>query len=316
VTKKKSKRQYRIRNWPDYNKALVGRGSLTLWVSEDVLRTWRETERTGRRGRPYTYTPALILCMATLEEVYHLPLRAAEGLMSSIVRLLGIELSVPCYTTLSRRRRALEIELPPRQKSEPLHLVVDSTGIKVYGEGEWKVRQHGYTKRRTWRKLHLGVDEATGEVVAAAVTTNSCKDSQLLPDLLTQVEGEMSQVSADGAYDTRNCYDALRERGTRAAIPPRKGARIWQHGNTKADRHARDENLRACRRLGRSKWKRESSYHRRSLAETAVFRVKTIFGERVSARSFAGQAAQLLVRCAALNRMTHLGMPDSYEVAA
>jgi IS5 family transposase len=316
VTKKKSKRQYRIRNWPDYNKALVGRGSLTLWVSEDVLRTWRETQRTGRRGRPYTYSAALILCMATLAEVYHLPLRATQGLMSSIVRLLGIELSVPDYTTLSRRRRALEIELPHRKKSEPLHLVVDSTGIKVYGEGEWKVRQHGYTKRRTWRKLHLGVDEATGEVVAAAVTTNSFKDSQLLPDLLAQVEGEMSQVSADGAYDTRNCYDALRERGTRAAIPPRKGARIWQHGNTKADRHARDENLRACRRLGRSKWKRESSYHRRSLAETAVFRVKTIFGERVSARSFAGQAAQLLVRCAALNRMTHLGMPDSYEVAA
>lgn len=316
MTKKRKKRQYRIRNWPDYNKALVGRGSLTLWVSEDILQTWRETQRTGRRGRPCTYTTALILCMATLEEVYHLPLRATQGLMSSIVRLLGVELRVPDYTTLSRRRRALEVALPRRKKSEPLHVVCDSTGIKVYGEGEWKVRQHGYTRRRTWRKLHLGVDEATGELVAAVVSTNSFKDSQLLGDLLAQVEDEITQVSADGAYDSRHCYDAIREREARAAIPPQKRAKIWRHGNTHAERHIRDENLRAIRRTGRREWKRESGYHRRSLAETAVFRVKMIFSERVGARSFQGQAAQLLVRCAALNRMTHLGMPDSYAVAA
>ena len=178
------------------------------------------------------------------------------------------------------------------------------------------MRQHGYTKRRTWRKLHLGVDEATGEVVAAVVTTNNFKDSHLLEHLLAQVEGEVKQVSADGAYDSRNCDDALRERKARAAIPPRRSARIWQHGNTKRERHIRDENLRAIRRTGRREWKRESQYHRRSLAETAVFRVKMITGFRVGARSFDGQAAQLLVRCQALNRMTHLGMPDSHAVAA
>jgi DDE family transposase len=178
------------------------------------------------------------------------------------------------------------------------------------------VRQHGYTRRRTWRKLHLGVDEATLEFAAVVVSTNSFKDSQLLPDLLEQVDDELSQVSADGAYDSRNCYDAIRERAARAAIPPQKRARIWQHGNTKAERLLRDENLREIRKKGRREWKRESGYHRRSLAETQVFRVKTIFGERVSARSFDGQAAQMLVRCAALNRMTHLGMPDSYAVVA
>ena len=250
--------------------------------------------------------------MATLEEVYGLPLRATEGLTRSLINLLKVELSVPCYTTLCRRRRSLKVELPRLRKSEPLHLVVDSTGIKVYGEGEWKVRQHGYSRRRTWRKLHIGVDEATLEFVAVVVSTNSFKDSQLLPDLLEQVEDELSQVSADGAYDSRNCYDAIREREARAAIPPQKRARIWQHGNTKAERHIRDENLREIRRKGRAQWKRDSNYHRRSLAETQVFRVKMIFGERVSARSFEGQAAQLLVRCATLNRMTHLGMPASY----
>ncbi len=316
MAKKRTKRTYRLRNWPDYNKALVERGSLTIWVSEDVLRAWHNTERTGRRGKTAFYTDTAILCMATLGEVYRLPLRATQGLTRSLIHLLGVELSVPDYTTLCRRRRALEVELPRRSKTEPLHVVVDSTGIKVYGEGEWKVRQHGYTRRRTWRKLHLAVDEATGELVASSVSTNSFKDSQLLEDLLTQVEDEIKQVSADGAYDTRNCYAAIRGRKARAAIPPRRGARIWHHGNTKAERHIRDENLRAIRRKGRREWKRESDYHRRSLAETAVFRVKMIFGERVGARSFEGQASQLLVRCAALNRMTHLGMPDSYAVAA
>jgi IS5 family transposase len=316
VTTKKTKHTYRLRNWSQYNKALVQRGSLTVWVSEDVLSAWHNTARTGKRGKPASYTDTAILCMATLEEVYRLPLRATQGLTCSVIKLLGLELSVPCYTTLCRRRRSLTVELPRRQKSEPLHMVVDSTGIKVYGEGEWKVRQHGYSKRRTWRKLHLGVDEATHEFVAVVVSTNDFKDSQLLPDLLEQVADELSQVSADGAYDSRNCYDAIREREARAAIPPQKRAKIWQHGNTKAERHIRDENLRAIRQKGRREWKRESNYHRRSLAETAVFRVKMIFGERVSARSFDGQAAQLLVRCAALNRMTHLGMPDSYAVAA
>ena len=174
------------------------------------------------------------------------------------------------------------------------------------------------TRDRGWRyRLVINaIGCSATAIVAVVVTTNSFKDSQLLPDLLEQVDDELSQVSADGAYDSRTCYELIRERKARAAIPPQKRARIWQHGNTKAERHIRDENLREIRRKGRRQWKRESGYHRRSLAETQVFRVKMIFGERVGARSFDGQAAQLLVRCAALNRMTHLGMPASYKVAA
>ncbi|MCA1849932.1 MAG: IS5 family transposase [Acidobacteria bacterium] len=313
---KKKRQAYRLRNWPDYNKALTRRGSLTLWVGTDALEAWHEHERSGRRGRPRTYSAAAILLMATLSEVYGLPLRATRGLLLSVFELLGVGLPAPCYTTLSRRRQSLAVAPPRLRKSEPLHLVVDSTGVKIYGEGEWKVRRYGWSKRRTWRKLHLGVDEATGEVAAAAVSTNSCGDGQALPCLLAQIEGEIKQVTGDGGYDDRQCYDAIRERGARAVIPPQKGARIWRHGNTEAERHDRDENLRSCRRHGRAKWKRESGYHRRSLAEVAVFRLKMVFGERASARSFAGQARQLLVRCAALNRMTHLGMPDSYKVAA
>jgi hypothetical protein len=254
--------------------------------------------------------------MATLAEVYGLPLRATEGLMSSVVSLLRLSLSVPCYTTLSRRRRSLPVSLPRLRRDEPLHLVVDSTGVKIYGEGEWKVRGYGWSKRRTWRKLHLGVDEHTGELAAAVVTTNDYGDGQVLADLLAQVGDELRQVTGDGGYDDRQCYDAIRERKARAVIPPQRGARIWRHGNTRGERHARDENLRYLRAHGRAKWKRDYEYHRRSLAEVAVFRLKMVFGERASARSFAGQASQLLVRCAALNRMTHEGMPDSYKVVA
>lgn len=313
---KKKRQTYRLRNWTEYNKALVRRGSLSVWVGTDALAAWQAHQRTGRRGSPQTYSDAAMLTMATLAEVYGLPLRATEGLLLSVVELLGLSLPVPCYSTLCRRRQSLGVALPRRRKSDPLHLVVDSTGVKIYGEGEWKVRRFGWSKRRTWRKLHVGVDEATGEVVAAAVTTNASGDGQVLPALLRQVGGELKQVTGDGGYDDRQCYDAIGEAGARAVIPPQRGARIWRHANTKGERHDRDENLRYIRRHGRAKWKREYDYHRRSLAEVAVFRLKMIFGERASARSFQGQAAQLLVRCAALNRMTHVGMPDSYKVAA
>src|SRR5262249_52300215 len=252
--------------------------------------------------------------MATLKEVYHLPLRATIGLTLSIIQMLGLDLPVMSYSQLSRRCAVLEVAAPRRAKNEPMHLVVDSTGVKVFGEGEWKVRQHGYTKRRTWRKLHIGADEATGEIVAAVVTTNAVADSQVLEDLLDQVDDEIEQVSGDGGYDKRPCYEALQQRGAKAAIPPQKNARIWQHGNRKEERLSRDENLRRIRQVGRKRWKQEVGYHRRSLAETQMFRLKTLFGERVRAREFAGQATEVLVRCAALNTMTQLAMPDSYRV--
>jgi Transposase DDE domain len=312
VTHKNTKTQYRLRNWRNYNRALVQRGSLTLWFSAEVLSVWKNTQRTGKRGHPQTYSATAMLTMATLQEVYHLELRQTQGLMESIGQLLHLGVPIPHYSTLSRRRATLAVVLPRRHEKEALHVVVDSTGVKVCGEGEWKVRQHGYTRRRTWRKVHLGVDEGSGEIVAAVVTTNSSHDSQVLPALLAQVAEAISQVSGDGAYDRRGCYDAIRDRRARAAIPPQHNAKIWQHGNTKAERLARDENLRRIRQIGRAAWKRECGYHRRSLAETTMFRLKLLFGERVSARSFAGQAAQMLVRCATLNQMMQLGMPDSY----
>jgi IS5 family transposase len=285
-----------------------------MWIDEAVVSAWCATEPTGKRGHPPTYSETAITTMATLQEISHLGLRQTEGLRQSIGELLHLEVAIPDYSTLSRRRATVEIALPRTRRKEALHVVADSTGGKVFGEGEWRVRQHGYTYRRTWRKVHVGVDEASGEIVAAVGTTNNYHDSQLLPDLLAQVDEEINQVSGDGGYDRRNCYDAIRARQAQATIPPQRNAKIWQHGNTQAERLARDQHLRRIRQSGRTAWKRESGYHRRSLAETTMFRLKTIFSDRVTARGFAGQATQLLVRCAALNRMAHLGKPDSYRV--
>jgi len=310
------KAQYRIRNWSEYNAGLKQRGSLTFWLDESVLEGWIVPELSGKRGASVWYSDLAMMTMATVKAVYRLAGRQCQGFLESIFELMGIELSVPDHSTLSRRLSRLTVALPVVPKEGARHVVVDSTGVKVYGEGEWKTRQHGISKRRTWRKLHLGVDEATGEILAAVVTTNDVHDGEVLKDLLETIEGDIEQVSTDGAYDHRHCYDEIAERGAKPVIPPRKDAIIWQHGNCKAPPHPRDENLRYIRQHGRKKWKRDANYHRRSLAETTMFRFKTIFGGNLSSRKFDNQAVELFIKCAALNRMIQIAKPDSYVLAA
>ena len=324
------KSRYRLRNWRDYNAALVRRGSLTFWCDEAVLARWGEHARPGerrRRGRPRTYSDLAISTVLTLKAVYHLSLRATEGLVQSLVALLRLPgpLPVPDYSTLSRRQPRLEVRLPKRTPAGPLHVVVDTTGVKVYGEGEWKVRQHGWLKHRLWRKVHLLVDADSGELRGLGLSTLDLTDGELLPALLAAEPAPLRQVTGDGMYDEWRCWDAVaaRPERPRAVFPPprpRRGpkrARIRQHGNC---RHRppldRDEHIRAIRRVGRRQWKKDVGYHARSLAETAVFRFKTLFGPRLSARSFEAQFTEVCLRGAALNRMTALGMPDSYAVDA
>ena len=225
---------------------------------------------------------------------------------------MSVELQLPHYSTLSRRAKRLNIALsvPPTQGSR--HVVIDSTGIKVYGEGEWKTRKHGISKRRTWIKLHLGIDEETGEILAAVVTPNSTGDGEVLGELLDEIDDDIEQVSADGAYDCGYVYDYIDDRDATAAIPPRKDAKIWFHGNRKGPAHPRDENLRRIRKVGRSAWKEEIGYHRRSLAETTMFRFKTAFGGKLSSRKLTRQANELKVQCLVLNRMIQVAKPDSY----
>jgi hypothetical protein len=208
----------------------------------------------------------------------------------------------------------VEVEMPVTPSEGAIHVVVDSTGVKVYGEGEWKVRQHGVDKRRTWRKLHVGVNEATGEILAAVASTNNLSDDEAFADILDGVEEKIEQVSGDGAYDKRKCYDEIAARGAKATIPPRKDAVMWKGDPETGEVHSRNRVLARIDEVGRQQWKQESGYHRRSLAETTMFRFKTIFGGTLRRRLFDNQAVELFLKCAALNRMIQLGKPNSYKL--
>jgi hypothetical protein len=311
----RQKTLYRVKNWSEYDKALAQRGSITFWLSDDFEKNWLYAGE-KQRGSQFDYSDKAIEIMLTIKEVFHLTNRQTEGFMRSLFAMLKIALPVPDHSTLSKRGKKLKVNLPKKTNSR-LNIVMDSTGLKIYGEGEWKVRQHGVSKRRTWRKLHIGANPENGEIQAALLTENNVSDDEAVADLLAQIEQEIVKFAADGAYDKRKVYDGVNEHSPNAdiLIPPRKNARIWKHGNTKAERLKRDENLRSIRKQGRKEWKKNSGYHARSLSETAMFRLKTIFGDSLSARLLETQTTQALVRCAALNRMTHLGMPQSYKVA-
>ena len=314
-TQSRRKELYRVKNWSEYERALVQRGSISFWLSDDLEKTWLYVGE-KQRGSQFDYSDKAIEIMLTLKEVFHLTNRGVEGFVRSLFGMMKIDLPVPDHSTLSKRGKTLKVKLS-KKASGSLNLVLDSTGLKIYGEGEWKVRKHGYSKRRTWRKLHLGADPDSGEIQAVLLTENNISDDAVVQDMLAQIEQILLSCAADGAYDKRKVYDALNGHSPDVdiLIPPRKNARIWQHGNSKKERLKRDENLRYIRKYGRKQWKQESGYHIRSLAETIMFRLKIIFGDKLSARLLETQSTQALIRCLALNKMTQLGMPESYPVA-
>jgi len=314
-TQSRPKPLYRVQNWSEYEKALVQRGSITFWLSEDFEQTWLYRGE-KQRGSQFDYSAKAIEIMLTIKEVFHLTNRGVEGFVRSLFQMMNIHLPVPDHSTLSKRGATLKVSLP-KKRNGSLNIVLDSTGLKIYGEGEWKVRKHGYSKRRTWRKLHLGGNPETGEIVTVVLTENSISDDAMVKEMLAQIEETLLSCAGDGAYDKRKVYEALNEHSPDVdiLIPPRKNAHIWQHGNSKEERHKRDENLRYIRQHGRKAWKEEAGYHIRSLAETIMFRLKVIFGDKLSARLLETQTTQALIRCLALNKMTHLGMPESCPIA-
>lgn len=325
---KKQRTEYRLRNWSQYNRSLVNRGSLTLWIEEGIEAKWLPAEATGKRGASPTYTDLAITCCRSIGLVLKLPLRQSIGLVRSLFERAGIALPVPDYSTLSRRSRTLAIDLGvPRSEHSagPRHLVIDSTGLKVYGEGEWKVRQHGVGKRRTWRKLHLSVDADTGQILACQMTEGDAADGPLLPSLVEQsreVGGDnVATASGDGAYDSWENDAILAKQGIEALIPPKKGSVIRQRKQAGVAPLPRDERLRAIRALGggnfeygRRRWAKASGYSRRSLVETAMMRQKVILGSSLRSRLAASQQCECLLRCRVLNVLTSLGMPDSYAL--
>ena len=305
-----SKARYRVTNWPEYDAALVRRGSLTVWFTEEAVAAWH-APATGERGGQPIYSAIAIETGLALRLVFHQPLRQTEGLLRSIADVLGVDIAIPDHTTLSRRGGGLTI-LPKRlDRAEPLHLLVDSTGLKIYGEGEWLDQKHGIRSRRRWRKLHLGIDAVTHEIVASELTPDDVGDVSEMPALLDQIGREIASMTADGAYDGEAVYDAVAERHPEAAviIPPRATAVPNGTTTTQRDRH-----IAGIERHGRMSWQRRSGYNRRSLVETAMFRYKTVVGRRLHARTLPNQRTEAKIGCNVLNLMTGLGMPASVRI--
>jgi hypothetical protein len=300
---------YKVTNWRDYNESLVQRGDVTFWFDEDVIDAWEHDNHEPKVGRPFTYSDMAVECLLTLRELFRLPYRQTEGLGRSLVKLMQVDVTIPDYSSLAKRAAKLGILLSVTARRGPIDVVVDSTGLKVFGEGEWKMRKHGKSKRRTWRKLHLTVNPATQEIEAEVLTENSEHDADQVDGLLDQVNGLVAAFYGDGAYDQWKVYDSLSDRAVRPIIPPRRNAKIKQHGNAHQTPLVRDEAIRRIRHIGRNQWKEEIGYHLRSLAETAMYRMKCCFGDKLKNRKLPNQRAEVRLRSKILNRFTQLGLP-------
>jgi len=303
--------KYRTTNWREYDAALKARGSLLIWL--DPTMQWY-APASGKAGRQPTFSDAAIPFCLSIKVLFGLALRQTIGMVDSLIKLAGLDWQAPNYSTLSRRQQTLTVQIPARRSKGGLHLLIDSTGLQFLGEGEWKRKKHGAEYRRQWRKVHLGIDAETLEIRAIEVTGNGVGDAPVLPDLLGQIPPDevIASVRADGAYDTKGCHRAIAKRGADAIIPVRKNGQPWKESCDGA--RTRNEALRGMRRLGPAIWKRWSGYHQRSLVE-AKMRCFKLLGERVKARTFERQVAELQVRAALLNRFTQLGTPQTVRVA-
>jgi hypothetical protein len=298
-----AKAKYRVTNCSDYNESLRRRGDVTIWVSDDVVQNWAPPRRKTRGGQARYSDLAIEICL-TLRVVFRLPLRRTQGFMRSIAQLMGLNLAVPDYSTLSRRGKGLVIAQDRRAASKPITLIVDSTGLKIRGGDGWHEEKHGTRKaRKTWRKLHIGLDTETGDIVASKLTTEHVGDETALPDLLTDVDADVSMFLADGAYDGQGVVDCLVDKfgsEIEIVIPPPKNA---VHG----ENAQRNHHIDAIAQNGRISWQAETGYNQRSQVEAQIGRWKQVIGDRLQARDFDNQIAEAQIASKALNRMTSLG---------
>ena len=309
------KQRHRVTNWTAYDAALRQRGSLTLWFTDDAIAAWRAEPRTTRGGQPW-YSPLAILTALTLRAVFRLALRQTEGLIGSVLHLLGLELAVPDHSTLSRRAETLEVPRPrPGGDGQSVHLLVDSTGLKLCGPGEWLAEKHGTKKRRSWKKLHLGVDAKTGQILASELTGHAADDGAQVGPLLDQVAGPVASFTGDGAYDQQRVYASVAERHPEAAVivPPRSTAVPSDTAETAPTQ--RDRHLQFIAEHGRMGWQRASGYTKRARAEAAVGRFKRVIGDGLRSRTDRRRATEVNIAVRALNRMLELGCPNYVRTA-
>ncbi len=312
--------RYRVTNWPAYEAGLRRRGDLTFWVEEAALAGWQAPRRSTPGGQP-RYSELAIELVLTLRLVFHLALRQAEGFARSVLALLGLALPVPDHTTLSRRGRAFAGRQPRVGASTgPVHLVLDSTGLELFGQGEWCAAKHGRLRRR-WLKLHIGVDATTGEIAAHMLTDSEADDAAQTPALLCQCEGTLASVTADGAYDRDPVYQAVAawQPGSppEVIIPPRADAVLSTadpDGQSPRGRHIRLVEPRGSPDMaerGRIGWQRGTGYGKRNQVENAIGRYKHLIGPKLQARSRPNQHGEVALAAQVLNRMIRQAKPVS-----
>jgi hypothetical protein len=309
------KQRHRVTNWSEYDAALRQRGSLTIWFSEEAIAGWQAEPRTTPGGQP-SYSDLAITTALTLRAVFRLALRQTEGLIGSLLQLLGLDLAVPDHSTLSRRAETLPVPRPRSGSgSEPLHLLVDSTGLRLCGPGEWLVEKHGSTARRSWRKLHLGVDAATGRIVASALTDKAVDDGSQVGPLLDQIDGPVASFTADGAFDRDDVSNEVAARHPEAAVvvPPRSGAVPSDPAETAPSQ--RDRHLAVIAARGRMGWQNVSGYNWRALIEADIGRFKRVIGDTLRSHTDGRQGTAMAIAVRALNRMLELGRPEYVRIA-
>jgi hypothetical protein len=307
------KQRRKVTNWPAYDASLRQRGSLTVWFTDEAIAAWRAEPRTTRGGQPW-YSELAILTALTLRAVFRLALRQTEGLIGSLMRLLGLDLPIPDHTTLSRRAETLEVPRP-RSGPEPVHLLVDSTGLKLCGAGEWLIEKHGTRRRRSWRKMHIGVDADTGRIVASELTPHDGDDGSQVGPLLDQVAGPVASFTGDGAYDQEGVYASVSERHPEAAVivPPRATAVPSATAETAPTQ--RDRHLELIAEKGRMAWQKASGYTKRARAEATIGRFKRVIGDGLRSHTEERRATEMDVAVHVLNRMLDLGRPESVRIA-
>jgi hypothetical protein len=308
------KQRHRVTNWAEYDAALRQRGSLTVWFSDEAIAAWRAEPRRTPGDQP-RYSALAIRTALTLRAVFRLALRQTEGLIGSILRLLGLDLAVPDHSTLSRRAETLELPRPCASSRGPVHLLADSTGLRLCGPGEWLSEKHGTRRRRAWRKLHIGVDAHTGQILASELTASEVDDGLQVEPLLDQITGSLASFTGDGAYDQAGVYDAVAERHPDANViaPPRSTAvlsEMAERAPTQRDRH-----LQSIAEQGRMGWQKQSGYTRRALVEAAISRLKRVIGDALRSRTDRRRGTEVAIAVHALNRMLEVGRPKSVRIA-
>jgi hypothetical protein len=283
-------------HWGDYDAALRNRGSLTVWFCEEALAGWRAQPRRTPGGQAY-YSSLAIETASTLRAVFKLALRQSEGLIGSIMQMLAIGLPVPDHSTLSRRACGLPVQSRPRSRAGELHLIVDSTGLKLRGAGEWLFEKHGTSKRWSWCKLHIGINAGSDEIVAFDLTDKEVDNASRVGPLLEQLEAAPASFLADGAYDRSHVFDAVLAKNptVRFIVPPRKEAVLGSTARTAPTQ--RDLDIRSIKQHGRMNWQKASGYNRRSKVEAAISRYKRVIGEGLRSREVACMRSKSRSRC-------------------